>query len=484
MKTNKRLLAVALTVAVIAFAESVSAQRLLNGNGAGVGSRIGHNRRARMQSADETIIELPVEETAATAAQQTATAAQDSAQAPLKKSDGSEFVLSATATIDELIEKANSLMSTSVAFETQEEYDEWIGKMLETVGKIGDRILKMKPNDEQFVQGIALKGQSLCYQASIDSASLPKLGAFADALEKNAKVQGLEGGRQAAMAFRGVYLQAKVAEVAEQNGSVQDLNNVMKEVSAFIAAHPEASDMTVDLVFPVALVAENQKQPKLPAQIWTPIRKQLAASDSQEAKAALQLLEGTIRYSELEGNAFKWNGCLADGTKFDPASVKGKVVLVDFWASWCEPCGSMHAQLKELYEKYHSQGFEIVGYNLDAEQADIDAYLKKDPLPWILMSDRATVDAKETSIAAYYGISEIPTMLLIGGDGKVAALDISMESLIATLESVFSKSGVNAQTTGTTKATGKTTGKTTSGTATSKSAAAKTGKTASATRKN
>ena len=70
----------------------------------------------------------------------------------------------------------------------------------------------------------------------------------------------------------------------------------------------------------------------------------------------------------------------------------------------------------------------------------MDAYLTKNPLPWIVLSDRATVDAKETSLAAYYGIGEIPTMILIGGDGKVASTDLSLESLAATLQNVFSKS--------------------------------------------
>ena len=70
------------------------------------------------------------------------------------------------------------------------------------------------------------------------------------------------------------------------------------------------------------------------------------------------------------------------------------------------------------------------------------------------MSDRATVDAKETSLAAYYGISEIPTMVLIGGDGKVAALDIGMESLVATLESVFAQTAAKTPATGAAAATG------------------------------
>ena len=467
MKTIKRLFAVALTAALFAPADFASAQRIGAGIGNGIGSRLTGRNQARQTPAEEELILQQNEASAQAQPQAQAPAAQTPAAQPgvaasgqaaarpaVKKSNGSEFVLPANATNQELVAKADELMTTEVAFETEAEYEAWVKKMLTTISQIGDRILKSNPTDDEFVQAITLKGQALCYQASLDSAALPRLGAYATTLEQNAKVQSLEGGQQAALAFKGVYLQAKVADIAENNGTSQELVAVMKDVLAFITAHPETSDMTVDLVFPVALVAETQNEPKLPAQIWTPIRKQLASSDTAEAKNALQLLEGTIRYSELEGKPFVWKGCKADGTKFDPKEVQGKVILVDFWASWCEPCPELHAQLKELYKKYHEQGFEIVGYNLDADQKEFDAYLKKDPLPWILMSDRATVDAKETSLAAYYGISEIPTMVLIGGDGKVAALDIGMESLVATLESVFAQTAAKTPAAGAATATG------------------------------
>ena len=93
---------------------------------------------------------------------------------------------------------------------------------------------------------------------------------------------------------------------------------------------------------------------------------------------------------------------------------------------------------------YHAQGLEIVSYDLDAEIEDMQKYVKANKLPWIVLSDRATVDAKETSLAGYYGVSELPTMILIGGDGKCAATDISMESLDATLRSVFAPKAENA----------------------------------------
>ena len=364
--------------------------------------------------------------------------AQNDAQ-PAKKSDGSEFVVPANATAEQLVAQANALFSSNVSFETEEEYAAWVSKMLTTVGQISDRILKLNPDDAAFLEAIKFKGQVLCYQASLDPKVLPKLKAYADALEKHSRVQSLDEGKEAALAFKGVYLQAKVAEIAENEGTAKELVAAMAEVAEFVKAHPETADMTADLVYPVAVVAANVNDPKLPAQIWTPIRKILAASTDERAKAALIMLEGSIRYSELPGKTFEWKGCDVNGKPLDVSKVDGRVVLVEYWASWCQPSPLLHQQLAALYKTYHEGGFEIVSYNLDSKIEDMNAYLAKNDVYGLVLSDRATVDAKETSLAAYYGISEIPTMILVGGDGKVAAVDISIESLAATLANVFKK---------------------------------------------
>ena len=480
MKTMNKVLTV-MTTAVMIVASSVAyAQIGRIGSGGGIGSRLGLRGNNNQPSATgEALAPVPANAVPVPANANQAPAAVNAttpgvtrpiqnaapanlgaatAKAPVTKSDGSEFVISENATPQQLVEQATSLMATEIAFESEKEYSAWVDTMLKTVGKIADRILALKPDDKFFIEAISLKGQALCYQASLDSSVLPKLKQYADALAKDKRVQGLEDGRNATLAFTGVYLQAVVANIAETQGTAAQLTAAMNQVNTFITEHPETSDMTVDLVFPVAVIAANLKDDSLPAKIWAPIRKTLAASDTQEAKNALVMLEGTIRYSELVGNAFVWKGCDADGKLLDQSKIKGRVVVVDFWASWAEQSLETHKQLMELYKVYHPQGFEIVSYNLDPKIEDMQAYVQKNKIPWIVLSDRATVDAKETSLAAYYGVGEIPLLILIGGDGKVASTDISMESLAATLQSVFSKSALSAQpgapATGTTRATG------------------------------
>ncbi|MBR4833570.1 MAG: TlpA family protein disulfide reductase, partial [Thermoguttaceae bacterium] len=396
--------------------------------------------RAAVRNAARTGAVAPEVELAVPAAQTPAAVATGTparAAAPAKKSDGSEFVIPTNATAEQLLAQAEGLLSNETVFETEEEYVVWVDKMLATNAKIADRVLSMKTTDETFLKAVSLKGQVLCYQASVDAAALPKLQAYAAALQKNKRVQSLEEGRDAALAFSGVYLQAKVAEIAERGGTAQEMKTAMKEVEAFVAAHPETADLTSDLVFPVAVLAAQLEDPTLPTAIWTPILKSLKAAGDEDSLRAAEGLEGAIRFSELQGNKFEWFGRTADGKAFDPALVEGKVVLVEFWASWNESCADVQKELAKLYKAYNPHGFEIVGYNLDGDAKAMKTYLAKSPVAWPLLTDLQAIAAKEKSLARHYGIEEVPTMILIGGDGKVAGVDVDLETLLATLKNVF-----------------------------------------------
>ena len=411
--------------------------------------------RAAARNAARTGAAAPEVETALPpalpSAASTARTSASSVAAPAKKSDGSEFVVPANATAEQLLAQAEALLSNETVFETEDEYVAWVDKMLATNEQIANRVLAMKTTDEVFLQAVSLKGQVLCYQASVDAAVLPKLKAYADALQKNKRVQSLEEGRDAALAFSGVYLQAKVADVVERGGTAQELKTAMKNVEAFVAANPTTADMTVDLVVPVAILAATLEEPTLSTEIWAPILKNLKAAGDEDSLRAAESLEGAIRFSELQGQTFEWFGRTADGKAFDPALVKGKVVLVDFWASWNESCADVHAELAKLYKAYNKSGFEIVGYNLDGDAKAMQTYLTKTPLAWPILTELQAIAAKEKSLARYYGIEEAPTLILIGGDGKVAGVDIDLETLLATLKVVFPD--VEAPTLGTAAAT-------------------------------
>ena len=98
------------------------------------------------------------------------------------------------------------------------------------------------------------------------------------------------------------------------------------------------------------------------------------------------------------------------------AALKGKVVYVDFWASWCGPCKQSFPWMNDIQARYQGQGLQVVGVNLDAKRDDADKFLAQTPARFTLAFDAKADSAKR------FGVKGMPTSVLIGRDGKVLAV--------------------------------------------------------------
>ena len=105
----------------------------------------------------------------------------------------------------------------------------------------------------------------------------------------------------------------------------------------------------------------------------------------------------------------------APSTTFDLAEHEGKVVVVDFWASWCVPCRRSFPWLNNMHAKYADQGLVIIGVNVDASREDASAFLDQYPADFLIHFDT------EGSLATEYGVEAMPSSFVIGRDGQVMA---------------------------------------------------------------
>ena len=114
-----------------------------------------------------------------------------------------------------------------------------------------------------------------------------------------------------------------------------------------------------------------------------------------------------------EGDAFPdLTKCGLEGTL---PPLRGKVVLVDFFASWCEPCKESFPAMEALYEKYHDKGLVIVAVNLDKNPSDMQDFLKKHPATFTVVRDASN------RLVSQVKIPTMPSSFLLDGTGKVRA---------------------------------------------------------------
>jgi len=123
-----------------------------------------------------------------------------------------------------------------------------------------------------------------------------------------------------------------------------------------------------------------------------------------------------------------------EGDTISLSSLKGRYVLVDFWASWCRPCRVENPHLVDVYEKYHNRGFEIFQVSLDKRSSAWTEAIEKDQLNWIHVSD---LKYWNSAPAKLYQVQSIPANFLLDKQGKIIAKNLRGEQLEAELSKIF-----------------------------------------------
>ncbi len=236
-----------------------------------------------------------------------------------------------------------------------------------------------------------------------------------------------------------VELQDLVAKVETQlqNGKAteQDLMPELQQFDALLAEHQgEKSDDVADVLFMKGMLYtqvlhDNAKAKDALEQVKAQFPGTADARKVDSILAALAQEEAAtkIQDSLAVGTPFPdFAEKDLDGKPLAVANDKGKVVLIDFWATWCGPCVQELPNVLKVYQEDHSKGFEIIGVSLDSDKEKLTSFIKEKNVPWPQYFDGQD---GENKLAVKYGIVTIPSTYLLGRDGKILNKNLRGEAL-------------------------------------------------------
>jgi thiol-disulfide isomerase/thioredoxin len=271
--------------------------------------------------------------------------------------------------------------------------------------KFIDRIMKFRPNTDEEAQMLRRKSP----------LALRKAAEKIIKLEKDTKSDGY---RRASGILVVSEANELLQKLAQTEGGVPD--EKLKALIDKLAKHlslGEPGQEELALARDVGDAFEQLGKGELARQAYESLSKPIAgAKDPAIAKEGARLA-GIAHRLGLKGKSVDIKGKTVDGKDFDIASLKGKVVLVDFWATWCGPCRAEHPNIQKNYEAYKEKGFEVVGISLDNDTDALKEYLETEHVKWVSLRDGADGD-----LAVKFGVIGIPTMMLLDKDGKLVTM--------------------------------------------------------------
>jgi len=200
------------------------------------------------------------------------------------------------------------------------------------------------------------------------------------------------------------------ARAAMKKDPKEGLKEVERVGRLLIKDYPEEPIPYSMLAFVAGRTGDKEKK--------VSIFKELAATKSSNPKVAQVVgrAKGELKKMEALGKPLEMKFTAVDGREVDLAKMKGKVVLIDFWATWCGPCVREIPSVKKTYDELHNQGFEIIGVSLDSDKKKLEGFLAKNEMTWPQFFDGK---GWKTSLAQEHGISSIPAMWLVDKKGNL-----------------------------------------------------------------
>lgn len=307
---------------------------------------------------------------------------------------------------------------------SDDEKQEFLVKSHSAMLEAADKVLDSKPTGALRVAAVKAKIEALLTLKELgDDSATKKLSELADELKDDKQNE----------VARLVKPYIGLAEAVKVAAKGPEAPRPWAEIRPKIAAAPEDQKLAKEAIRSVRSLEFSN-----PADVVNAYRELgaiFAKSKDPQIAAEARSFEGIVRRLTLLGKPIEISGHLVDGSPVNVNALKGKVVLVDFWATWCGPCKAELPNVLANYEKYHSRGFEVIGISCDQDKQALIKFIEEQKLPWPIVFQQSG----EPSMASYYGVTGIPTAILANNKGEVVSLNARGEELTRLLAQMLGK---------------------------------------------
>jgi thiol-disulfide isomerase/thioredoxin len=360
--------------------------------------------------------------TAVTTAKDEPAAAEEESDKPKRN----PFVPRAGLSADELFEYIDRMMEAPRSVQSQEEYGP-------AMVICAERLMEKNAGETMRAYATYVKLQALHKVAQYDNQE------YQEKLVKFAKECEADKDKQVAKAAKFYLLENEVVTFQEKKPEtygklLDEMYDMLKPLDG------EALDARYLRVasFLTRVINELPEEDRV-AKEYKRFGELFSKSEFRElSKYGKRIAKGVPgKADNLVGKPMPLDGMTHDDKKFTIEQYRGKVVLVDFWATWCGPCRAAMPALIELYDELHEEGFEVVGVSLDQDKDALINYIDENEIEWPNIFDADDSDSERKALAERYSVNAIPTTFLLDQQGKVVAKNLHGEKLKAKIEELL-----------------------------------------------